>query len=818
MVADKQSRLSFCSAPFGGDAARVAPCATLALLASTLVGCAGGTQQAGRDDPVRVVAQRDIQPPLKVKPAGVVVTSDRPSMGPPPPGHPRIVGEPVPDWDPLRMEPRSNPLSWVSIGPGPISSEAWSGDLNASGRVVSIAPHPTDANTVYIGTASGGVWKTINGGTTWSPLTDALSTTNMGAVALDPTNPNIVYAGTGEYWTDSQGDGVFRSTDGGGSWTRIATAAQVGNQITAIEVDHTNTQIIHVAGSNGCYRSTDGGATWTRRQSGSISGMVIDRSNPQILYLGINGQGVFKSVNGGNTYTRLAGGLPTSGLGVIVLDISRSNPSVLYAGVVSSGGTASLYRTSNAGSAWTQKTATPNFCSPQCWYDLYVKVDPANENTVYCGGVDPRYATSGIIKSTNGGDSWTETSQNPGGAVHPDHHAMAFGPGGVIWEGNDGGVWKSTTGAASWVNCNTNLAASQIYQIVQHPTSVERYLAGTQDNGTPERTGASMNWPQLQAGDGGFSAYDFRNTTRRYTTYVYLSLYRWNNASGSTITGPWTSDSTNWISPILIDPNTATTLYAGTSRLWRSTNATSSPPTWTAISTSAISGNSTLNCISIPKINSSVIYTGSSNGQVWTSSDAGANWTNRSAGLPGGEISDVIVNDGNANELYVSCYNGSGSRVVRSTNGGATWTSVGSTLPAGVVPRALAVDFSTTPDTLYVGSGAGVYVSLNGGATWVKNDATLPNVNIGDLLIDSNRRWIVAGTYGRGAWRASLPVPCPADFNLDGFLDGFDYDDFVACFEGAGCPAGRTADFNGDGFADGFDYDDFVTAFELGCN
>ncbi len=800
-----------------GSVLGLTACLTVALSAGCASRAESGPDVSSARQPVR---QPRPSPALVVKPEGVEYEM-KAKVGPPPPGHPRIVGEPMPNWEPAgAFEPRG--LSWRFLGPNPISSEYWSGDSNASGRVVSIATHPSDPNVVYIASASGGVWKTTDGGLRWTPLTDELSILNHGAVALDPSDPDVVYVGTGEYQTGSSGDGIFRSTDAGTTWQRIATAAQVGPQVSAIVVSHENPDVIHATTSLGYYRSTDGGATWSQRLSGSCSSIVMHPTDADTLFVGRSGgssRGVYRSINGGDGFIRLSTGLPASGSNTynrVLLDLSRSNPQVIYAAIVN-GGSGSLYRSADGGVTWTQKTATPNFCSPQCWYDAYVAVDPADENRVFLGGVDPRYAAAGVIRSTNGGDSWTEIS-NRGGQLHPDHHVMKFGPTGIIWEGNDGGVWKSTTGGDSWINCNADLGVTQIYNIVQHPTQPDRMLGGTQDNGTPERTANNPTWPQLQAGDGGFSIFDPYVSSRRYTTYVYLSIYRWSSGSSVNISGPWGGDATNWISPLIMDPNSNQVLLAATNRVWRTTNATAPSPTWTAISTTATGNGSVINAVDVPKADSRVIYVGYANGRFGVTTDGGATWQNRSAGLPGREISDVLASSTDPGTVYVGHYSTTGGRLYRSTNFGVTWENVTGSLPSGVSVRALEIDFDAEPDGIYVGSGHGVYASFDGGATWTKDDASLPNVNTGDLTLDPVRRTITVGTYGRGAWMADLPaLRCAPDFNGDGFLDFFDADAFVECFEGGACPPGKTADFNGDGFVDFFDFDDFMIAFDAGC-
>ncbi len=747
-----------------------------------------------------------------IKPEGVIVLRDKRrgngGAGPAPYGYVRTLGNAVPDWSPIA--PAGTFQTWTFVGPRPMSSEYWSYEGNAGGRITGIAPHATNANICYIATASGGAWKTTNGGTNWTPLTDELSILNCGAIAVSATNPNLVFLGTGDYVAGSNGDGIFRSLDAGATWERVATAAQVGNRISKMFVDPTNANIIHAATSEGTFRSDDGGNTWPIRLIIDSSSMSV--ANASTILVGARGNGVWKSTNSGAGYTKLTGGLPASGFSHVDVAISQSNPLIAYAGFVNGGGILGMWRTADGGTTWTQKTATPNYPNPQGAYNTYICVDPLNPNTIYVGGVDPRYATVGISKSTNGGDTWTEVSGNSTG-VHPDHHTMVFGPGPTIWEGNDGGIYKSTNGGTNWINLNSTLAVGQIYQIALHPTSVERMLGGTQDNGTPERTTASMTWPQLQTGDGGWSVFDPSTSTRRYTTYVYLDITRWSNSSGVNITGPWSSDAVNFIAPLIRDPNSATTLLGGTTRVWRTTNSTAGTPTWTALSGGSIAGTGgTLNAIAVAKTSSNTIYAGSSTGRVQVTQNL-TTWVDRSAGLVNGDVSDICISPTAAGTAYVSYFNTTGNRVFRTDDFGANWTNMTGTLPAGAGITALAVDFGAPNPVMYAGTGSGIFVSLNGGRNWVKDDASFPNVNVGDLQIYNNQRVIVAGTYGRGAWRANLLPICPADFNGDGSTDFFDYLDFVDAFSSED-PA---ADFNNSGTIDFFDYLDFVDAYSAGC-
>jgi len=782
-----------------------------ALLAGWTSGCSSGPVVVERN---RITLREEGRLPA-VKPEGIAFVSiegDRAhEAGPAPYGYIRIIGEPDPAWRPGGSGGARAGLTWEFIGPKPVSSEYWSDNEEAGGRVVAIAPHPTDANTCYIAAASGGVWKTTDGGANWAPLTDGLSVMNSGAIALDPSDPDTVYYGTGEYGDGSTGDGLFRSIDAGATWERIATVAQVGTQVTDIAVDPTDPSIIHVTGRGGYWRSTDGGVTWSQRLTGVCNSVVLNHTTPSTVYIGRRAQGVYRSLDGGVNLTKLAGGLPSSVGGGVYLTIGKSNPSVLYAAILSGGSLQGLYRSGDGGATWVRKTATPNF--PEYGdYACFVSADPANPDIVYCGGVDWRFATAGILKTTNGGGTWTEISDGPV-QVHPDHHALEFGPGGVIWEANDGGIYKSTSGGSTWLNLNATLAAAQIYNLVQHPTLTNRVLGGTQDNGTPEKTSASLNWPQLQAGDGGFSVYDFSSAgSRRYTTYVYLRIFRYSSGSEAEITGPWSGDPANFIAPLVGDPNSSGTLLGGTNRVWRTTNAAASSPVWTAISTSTVAGGGTLNAIAVAKGAPNTIYTGSSTGRVYVTTDASI-WNNRSTGLPAEQVSDVVISPTDPSTAYVSFYATAGGRVYKTTNAGVSWTDMTGSLPTGVRANALAVDWSVAPEGLYVGAGAGLYSSADGGASWTKNNATFPNVNVGDLFIDPLARTISAGTYGRGAWRAALPEPCPADLDGDGVVDFADYLEFLNLFEALN-PA---ADFTGDGVVDFADYLEFLNHYDAGC-
>ncbi len=660
-------------------------------------------------------------------------------------------------------------LDWFPLGPRPIGFEYWA-QGEAAGRVSAIVVDPRDPAAVYVAAAQGGVWKSTDSGASWTPLTDALSSLASGALALDPSNPDVVYYGTGEqhYSGDSfYGDGLYRSTDGGATWVKIASAASVGSYIARVSVNAADPNVLMVASNRGLVRSTDAGATWSVRLFGGwANDLVQDPANPGVAYTSLDGVGVHKTTDGGATWSRLGGGLPGSGYRRINLALAPSDPLVLYASFVAPNGALfGMYRTTDGGATWALLAATPNYLGTQGWYDNCLAVDPANPNVCYAGGVFPYNASvRGVIKTTDGGASWTDITAGAGGQVHPDQHVLVFGPDGTLWLGNDGGVWKSTNGGTGWINRNHGLGVTQFYTLGLHPSSASRVLGGTQDNGTLEFRGLE-SWSQVMSGDGGPTLYAWHNPDIYYTTYVFLDpLFKFYQGTllGS-VTGPWgaAEDRADWCNgPLVTDPNVANRLLAGTYRVWRSLDGGA---TWgNALSGDLTGGNGVLRAIAVATGASNTIYTGSSDGRVYHTTNA-SQWTLRNAGLPVAPIPDVVVSPANPQVAYLCADRSSAGRVFRTTDAGLTWTDLTGDLPAGVRALSLAVDFRTSLDPrLYLGTDFGVYVSANLGRHWVKASANFPNCAVYDIGVDPVNNHVVAATHGRGMWRASPDVTAPA--------------------------------------------------------
>ncbi|HEX3867581.1 MAG TPA: hypothetical protein VHV78_12550, partial [Gemmatimonadaceae bacterium] len=640
--------------------------------------------------------------------------------------------------------------------------------------------HPTDPQTIYIGAAQGGVWKTANGGASWTSLTDGQCSLAMGAVAIDPVNPQIVYAGTGEqnFSADSYyGCGVLRSSDGGTTWTQLGASTfdspSGGATISRLLIDRptagsTATTLILAATNAGMYRSTNSGSTWTSVLAGVVTDLIVDPSTPSTMYSAVGSavggttNGIYKSVNSGASWTRLGGGLPVSNVGRINLTVAPSSPQTLYASVqdgevpeLSSFGTLlGIWASSDGGATWAKTAAATASCgaSPnaQCWYDMTIAVDPLVSTTVYFGGVQ-------LYKSIDGGATFAALP-----IPHTDQHALVVLPTSpaTVYVGNDGGVFKSIDAGATLTSLNTNLSLTQFYGGASiDPSSATTLFGGTQDNGTLLWGGAA-SWPEVLGSDGGFTAIDPTNPATAYAETQW--------AQGSSSSGPRrrdvvggqfitrnngivVSDRAEFIAPLVMDIFRPRILYFGTYRLYRTANHGDS---WTPISgdLSRLGGN--INAIRPASSDSNTIYVGTSDGDVQFTHDLGATWT-VAAGLPIAAVSDVAVDPHDARSAYVAYHGFVASKVLKTSDGGATWTDLTLNLPNIPV---LSIVLEPGSRDLDVGTDLGVFTLRNGTTSWVPLMNGLPNVAVYDLIFDITRSRLIAATHGRGMFSLDVTV------------------------------------------------------------
>jgi uncharacterized protein (TIGR03437 family) len=687
----------------------------------------------------------------------------------------------------------TDPANWSLIGPRP--TDAGSSNVT-SGRVNAIAIDPRNSDVVYIGAAEGGVWKTTDGGTNWTPLTDDQPSLATGSIALDPNNPDTVYVGTGEenFAQDSYyGAGILKSVNGGITWTNVV-GPFLRDKVGALAVHPTNSQILLAAATAGVWRSADAGATWTQTLSGAAGiSLVFDPTNGASAYatlgtVGGNAQnGVYHSSDAGLTWQLVngtgTGALPATRVGRIELAMAPSDPATLYAQIavatsaLSGGGTLmGIYKTTDAATTWSKLTIPiASAWGPQLWYDNTIRVSPADPNVIYAGGQQ-------IFRSLNGGDNWVALAQTGlnNTFIHVDFHYLAFTPdGSKLYIANDGGIYSTTDVTAArpnWTSLNNTLALTQFYPgFSVDPADPRNAIGGTQDNGT-QRFGGAASWSNVTCGDGGFAAIDPSFPAIAYGACQDIEIEKTSALTGSAGWIPASygidqTDITQFISPLAMDPSNPQTLYFGTYRVWQSQD---SAGRWSAASPDLTGGKKgTLKAIAVAPSDSNTVYIGTSNSKIQVTTDAqdgaAAAWTDRSAGLPPRTVTHIAVDPIDSATAYVTfsgfppttgISNDPGGHVFKTGDGGASWTDISGNLP--VIPvNAIVVD-PDLPQTLYIGTDAGVMVTTDGGATWSSLGTGLPRVVVFSLVLQRNSRVMRAATHGRSVWEILVPLLGPA--------------------------------------------------------
>jgi hypothetical protein len=630
-----------------------------------------------------------------------------------------------------------NPDSWTNIGPAPIANLF-------SGRVMAIAPDPTDANVIYLGSSSGGVWKSTDAGANWTPLTDNQPTLFTGSLTIDPSNHLTVYAGTGD-WSTAPGMGVLKSTNGGSTWSLLAQSTFTGQSISDLAIDPTNTSVLYAAASNGVWKSTNGAASWTRVLSpgGGFFNVVMDSTNSQTLYASSSQTGgVWKTTNGGTNWTQTSA--PHGGsAGPTFLAVSRTNPRLLFATYWNDGTNHSdAYRSLDAGSTWTSMHL-------QAYGGMSnVIISPTDANLGYMGSTSP------FLQTTDGGNSWHNI-----GSPHPDHHGIAFDANGSLLEGNDGGVFRLIDPnplRGQWASLNSSsLSITQFVGIDLNAWDRNLAFAGSQDNSTEKYSG-SLGWrTQVLGGDGGYSRIDPANPNTIYGETQGYNLQR-SDDNGLTfhskLNGINTSDPANFYIFYTLDPANPSRLLYGTNRVYESTNRGDN---WHPISTPNSAGwtsSSTIQALTIDPNDPNTIFA-VAGGTIFVTHDDGASWAR--VVIPGysDTFQQVLVDPTNSSSVYVVRNASGGSHVFHSSNGGSTWNNISGNLPADA---AHAVALDPRSGTLFVGTESGVWASVDGGGSWSRYKTGLPNVKTNGLVIDPALNVLAVDTYGRGLWEIAL--------------------------------------------------------------
>lgn len=693
----------------------------------------------------------------------------------------------------------------------------WSpaGPFNIPGRITCIDVHPTDPNTIYAGSASGGVYKSTDLGGSWDIVFGDDGTYSIGALAIDPNDGNTIWVGPGEASAsiDSyEADGVYKSTDGGLNWTNMLAlpTARIGK----IVIDPSNSQRVFVAvqgprfnpdvPDRGLFRTEDGGSSWTKvlyidDGTGCID-VAIHPSTGIVMastwwFTSGATSALYRSTSNGDAGSFVeitcTSNLVCSGeLGRIGVTIDPLSTTA-YCSIIGSDQTLlALYRSNDLGVTWTQTNDGDlvNTFGGFGWYFGQVRVAPGNPDIVYTLGVT-------MMKSIDGGSSWFSVNNG----IHVDHHALYISPSDpdILYGGCDGGVNYSTDGGNSWDRF-LNMDNTQFYAITMDFNNPEQIYGGTQDNGTMRTsTGAVDDWHRILGGDGFYCLVDYTNSNIIYAESQYGNLSKSVDGGQSFSWAqngidPGDDEPHGWNTPIEMDQNDPTILYYGTDRVYKTTDGADN---WSAIS----SGFSTryLTTIASAKSDGQVVYAGARSGEVWVTTDGGTNWNDVGADLPDRWITRLAVDPFDAAVCYVtiSGYLTDGDplpHIWRTTNYGETWTDISSNLPDAPINDVIIDPHDN--QILYVGSDVGVYSTADLGGSWALLGTGMPITAVADLVMDKKTRKIVAGTHGRSMFSAI--VPCGDLTDTDGDGVGNDCDN---------CPDDQNADqadFDNDGIGD----------------
>ncbi len=679
------------------------------------------------------------------------------------------------------------------------------------GRISDIEIHPSQPSTWYVSAGSGNLWKTVNRGTTWTPIFDNENSYSIGDIAIDPNNPSIIWLGTGENVSGRHvgwGDGIYKSLDAGTTWKNMGLKSS--EHIGKILIDPRNSEIIYVAcegplwsggGERGLYKSIDGGITWKNilalSQYTGVTDIEFDPSNPDIIYAasyqrfrrawalmaGGPESGIYKSADNGENWKRLSQGLPKNDMGKIGLAVTPANPNLVYATIEAGEEEKGFYRSTDKGESWEKRNSYISGGTGPHYYQE-IEVSPEDPDLVYQMDV--------FLHVTRDGGKNFDYLTN-GKTKHSDNHAFWIDPndGLHLIAGTDGGLYESYDEGKSWKHFS-NLPISQFYKLgLDNTEPYYNIVGGAQDLGTligPSRTTnvegiRNGDWYVPLGADGYGSVYDWNDNNTVYMMWQEGNLYRHNVKTGENIAiTPLPVDTEiperwNWDSPIMVSPHKHQRIYYGSQRLWKSDNRGDS---WEAISPDlttntnryelalmdrvwsvddlydnrAMSKYSTLTCIAESPLQEGLLYTGSDDGLVQVSEDGGKNWRKSSLKIPARSfINDIEASNHDANTLFtvVDAHKIGDYKpyIFMSTDKGKTWKSISGDLETGNIVWVIKQDHET-PDLLFIGTEKGMYFSQNKGLNWYKLKSGMPTIPIRDIAIQKRENDLVAASFGRG--------------------------------------------------------------------
>ena len=657
---------------------------------------------------------------------------------------------------------------WKSIGPLslPVNN---TGQMNGMGRLNAIALHPSDTNTFFVGSAAGGIWKTTNAGQTWSVNTDSLPTLGVSAIAINPSNPSIMYFGSGDRDAgDAVGYGVFKSTNGGATWT-ISNSGMGNRTVGKLIIDPNNTSVLLAACNGGIYRSTNSGASWSQTYSGGFfKDIIFKPNNSNVVYATSSGL-LYRSLDNGQNWTNLTTGLPTTGVSRGVIEVSKLDNGLVYFWIANGSVHKGFYLSRDSGNTFRTQSTTPNIhdysttgsgTGGQAWYDMDMVSDPTNAGIIYCGGVN-------IFKSSDTGKTWTIAGYWVN-QIHADQHELEACPiTKRIFAANDGGFYMSRNKGVPWIPLKSGLGIAQIYKMDVSRSKKDIIINGYQDNGTGNY---NNGWYTTYGGDGMDCEIDQTDYRYSYGELYYGSVFRVFNVNaqaniaynGYIASGSDTiNESGGWVTPITLKEGSGNTMYIGYKNIWRSNNIKAGTVQWKKISNN-LGGTNTSNFTELENCiaNTDILYASRSNGTFFRSDDVNAtspSWTSISQPVSG-VVNAIETDPKNPNVVYI----GIGARVYRSTNKGSSWTQVASNLSNNV--SSILLDTSNVKKGIYVGTlGGGVWYTDTSIGVWRYFSKGLPNtVRVTDLEMyyepnkDCKCNVLYGSTYNRGNWYTTI--------------------------------------------------------------
>jgi len=674
---------------------------------------------------------------------------------------------------------------WKPIGPH-----------NIGGRTLSLALNPQNPNTIYAGSASGGLWRSKSAGKgadAWEQVSTGFPVLGVGAIAIHPADSNTIFIGTGEVYnyTNTQGGvtvretrgsygiGILKTIDGGISWIKsLDWSYNQQRAVHVIRINPLNPNTIWAGTTEGTFRSTNAGQSWILVNSTiMVTDLVINPVDTNIVYvacgnLGSSGHGIYRTLDSGNQWTKLTNGLPSTFGGKVLLSIYESSPNIVYASIGNgywTGAGTWLCKTENNGDSWITVSAL-DYATYQGWFAHDVTVHPTDSNIVVTMGVD-------IWKSTTGGSLLSQKSQwnawyfgqtipgqpeGPPWYSHADHHDVIRHPTcpDTIYFANDGGVFRSLDGGETFEGCNGGYQSTQFYPgFTCSPQDSMHAIGGMQDNSTAIYDG-TVAWIRVIGGDGSWTAINPTDDDVIYGSLQGLTMYRSEDRGNFwSYISPGNPGSVGFIAPFALGgPANPDLIYAGGSYILKSTNRGNS---WTTANGGMqLDGNPALS-IAVSQNNSNIVYATTapvfSAAGIFYSNNSGTTFTNITDTLPNRYPMDIAIDPNDDTTVYV-VFSGFGtSHIFKSTDSGTSWQDIGAGLPD--VPTTAVIVDPLYPNQIYIGNDLGVFVSTNGGTTWETFQEGLPDAVMAmDLSISPVNRKLRVATHGNGAYvRKLLP-------------------------------------------------------------